>query len=319
LSEPFNVGGKKLLFSSSIGVAINSQNYKQSDEMLRDANTALHRAKSLGKARHQIFDVSMHQHAMQRLGLEGDLRRAIVEGEFELYYQPFISLETEQIVGFEALIRWQRPGHGTVLPQEFISVAEENGLIVPLGSWVLREGCRQIHEWKTRFPAQRLKIGINVASQQISQSDLVGEVTQALQDFDLDAADLELEVTESGIIENPVAAADAMKEIHRLGVRLSIDDFGTGYSSLSQLYRYQFDVLKIDRSFISQLCAEDDNSLLFVRTILRLAKDQGMSVVAEGIETEEQLRKLQELECDIGQGYYFSRPLPRDEATKLLE
>jgi len=319
LGRPYNLGEEQLSFSASIGVVISSEHYENPDAILRDASIAVHRAKSLGKARHQIFDVSMHQQALLRLGLEGDLRRAIEQDEFELYYQPFISLPTDEIVGFEALIRWNRPGHGIVEPQEFIPVAEKNGLIVPMGSWVLRQGCRQICNWLKQFPDQNLSLGINVASLQISQSDLVGEVTELLRKHQLDAQSLELEITESGIVENPIAAADVMQTLNQMGVQLSIDDFGTGYSSLSQLYRFPFDTLKIDRLFISQLCDPDDDSSVFVEAILQLAKNLGMIVIAEGIETGDQLRKLKDMGCDIGQGYFFSKPVSRDDATALLE
>ena len=296
-----------------------SPQYEGPDEILRDADTALHRAKAMGKARHQIFDVSMHQQALLRLGFEGDLRRAVDQEEFELHYQPLICLKTRQIIGFEALIRWRRPGHGLVPPDEFISVAEQTGLIVPIGRWVLREGCRQLHQWQSQFPQQRLRMGINVASLQISQDDLVGQVAQALEDFELEASDLELEITESGIIENPVATAEVLEEIRRRGVRLSIDDFGTGYSSLSQLHRYKFDTLKIDRTFIDKLGEHEDNSELFVKTIVGLAKNLDMDIVAEGIETEEQIRTIEDLDCEIGQGYFFSRPLDPDAATSFLQ
>jgi len=319
IGRQYDVGGKLLAFSASIGVVISSENYNTPDEILRDASIAVHRAKSLGKARHQIFDVSMHQHALLRLGLEGDLRRAIEQDEFELFYQPFISMATEEVIGFEALIRWDRPGVGFVSPQNFIPVAEKNGLIVPIGSWVLRQGCKQLCHWKKQFPDLDLSIAINVASSQFSQGNLVGEVSDLLQEYQLDASSLKLEITESGIVENPIAEADVMQALNLMGIQLSIDDFGTGYSSLSQLYRFPFDILKIDRLFINQLCDRDDNSSVFVEAIILLAKNLGMRVVAEGIETDEQLRTLQHMDCDIGQGFLFSKPLSCDNATLLLE
>ena len=319
LSMPFNLNGQEVSFSGSIGVVMSGPQYEDPGELLRDADTAMYRAKALGKARHQIFDKSMHQHALRRLGFEGDLRRAIEQREFELYYQPVICLKSETVVGFEALIRWRRPNHGVVPPDQFIAMAEETGLIVPMGRWVLREGCRQIQSWRRRFPGQPLRIGINVSSRQLSQSDLVAQVDQTLLEFDLEANGLELEITESGIIENPVAASEALEEVRRRGVRLSIDDFGVGYSSLSQLHRFQFDTLKIDRSFVNKLCDVADNSRLFVHAILGLAENLNMEVVAEGIETMDQLRALQDLDCTFGQGFYFSKPLDRHRATEFLE
>ena len=319
ISSPYSLGDELLTFSASTGVVINSGNYNAPDEIIRDGSIAVHQAKTLGKARHQIFDISMYQQAMLQLGMEGDLRRAIEEDEFVLHYQPFISLETQEIVGFEALIRWDRPGYGIVMPQDFISVAEKNGLIVPIGNWVLRQGCKQLGEWSRQYPEKNLHLGINVASPQISQSDVVGELTKLLHKHQLDAQKIELEITESGIIDNPVAASDVMNALKQLGVQLSIDDFGAGYSSLSQLYRFAFDILKIDRLFISQLCDHYDSSIVFVEAIIQLAKNLGMRVVAEGIENEEQFRKLNEMGCDIGQGYLFSKPMPHDEVVKLLE
>ena len=319
ISSPYSLGDELLAFSASTGVVINSGNYNAPDEIIRDGSIAVHQAKTLGKARHQIFDISMYQQAMLQLGMEGDLRRAIEEDEFVLHYQPFISLETQEIVGFEALIRWDRPGYGIVMPQDFISVAEKNGLIVPIGNWVLRQGCKQLGEWSRQYPEKNLHLGINVASPQISQSDVVGELTKLLHKHQLDAQKIELEITESGIIDNPVAASDVMNALKQLGVQLSIDDFGAGYSSLGQLYRFAFDILKIDRLFISQLCDHYDSSIVFVEAIIQLAKNLGMRVVAEGIENEEQFRKLNEMGCDIGQGYLFSKPMPHDEVVKLLE
>lgn len=319
VSHPFQLNEQQVSLSASIGVVLSSSHQTTPREIIRDASTAVNRAKSLGRARHVIFDASMHRQALQHLGLAVDLRRALDQDEFELYYQPLVSLETTRVLGFEALIRWNRPGHGMVAPDKFIPIAERNGLIEPIGRWVLQQGCMQLRQWTSQYPGQEISLSINVASLQISQTDLVGELIDLLEQYHLDPHNLKLEITESGIIDNPVAAAEVMHELHQLGAGLSIDDFGAGYSSLSQLYRLPFDTLKIDRLFIGQLCDEDDHSALFVEAILLLANNLGMSVVAEGIETDEQMLKLREMGCDIGQGYLFSKPLSCEQATDLLK
>src|SRR6266404_784872 len=250
--------------------------------------------------------------------LETGLRRALAHDEFRVHYQPIISLESWRISGFEALVRWEHPEHGYVSPLKFIPVAEETGLIIKIGEWVLREACQQLKIWQEHFPSDPpLSMSVNLSGKQLSQPDLIDRISQILSETGIEASTLKIEITESAIIENIDAAAMTLRRIKALGIRLSLDDFGTGYSSLSYLHRFPVDTLKIDRSFISGLGARDEDSEI-VRTIVELAHNLHMEVVAEGVETEEQVSYLKALQCEYGQGYYFSRPLDAESAKGLI-
>jgi EAL domain-containing protein (putative c-di-GMP-specific phosphodiesterase class I) len=285
---------------------------------LRDADTAMYRAKLEGKKRHVVFDKAMHDRAMELLQLETDLRRAITRKEFFLNYQPIVCLETGRIASFEALVRWRHPERGLVMPGDFVPVAEETGLIVPLGLWVLNEACRQMREWQRHGLAdESVTVSVNLSGRQFSQADLIDQISSALRESGLRAGNLKLEITESMVMENFDTAIDMLTQLRSLGVGLSIDDFGTGYSSLSYLHRFPIDTLKIDRSFVTQMTDNSENAEI-VRTIVTLARSLDMEVVAEGVETADQLRRLGDLGCDYGQGYLFSRPVGPGLAADLL-
>jgi diguanylate cyclase (GGDEF)-like protein/PAS domain S-box-containing protein len=318
VSRPFNIGGHEVCTTASIGIAPSTIGYDYADDLLRDADTAMYRAKMLGKKRHVMFDKAMHERAMKLLQLEIDLRRAVDRQEFFLQYQPIISLDSGEISGFEALIRWQHPERGFVPPDEFISVAEETGLIIPIGQWVLREACQQMQEWRKMLPDDSpLTMSVNLSGKQFSQSDLTEQIAAILQQVGLPSSCLKLEITESMVMENIDTAIGMLTQLRALGVELSIDDFGTGYSSLSYLHRFPINTLKIDRSFVSRMLDNTENEEI-VRTIVTLARSLEMNVVAEGVETSGQLEQLRELECDFGQGYLFARPLGAADAFQLL-
>ena len=318
LSLPFNIGGHEVFTTVSIGIAPSTLGYDQPENLLRDADTAMYRAKSLGKARHEVFDTAMHDSAMDMLQVETDLRRAIERDEFYVQYQPIVSLETGRLRGFEALVRWRHPVRGTISPVKFIPVAEETGLISIIGQKVLRESCRQLREWQQQYPeAQSLSVSVNLSSKQFTQNDLMSQIREILRETGLKPECLHLEITESAVMENTENAIAMLKELRSLGVKLSIDDFGTGYSSLSYLHRFPFDTLKVDRSFVGRMEEQSDNAEI-VRTILVLAHNLGMDVVAEGVETEEQLAILRGMNCQCGQGYLFSKPADAAIAEKFL-
>ena len=318
LTAPFNLSGKEVFTSASIGIAISNEGYDQAEDLMRDADTAKFRAKFLGKARYVVFDASMRVSVIARLQLETDLRRALERGEFRNYYQPIISLDTGRIVGFEALTRWQHPARGLLQPVEFIPVAEETGLIRELGWWNLSEACRQIIVWNTAFDAdRRLFVSVNLSAKQLLQPKLVAQIRSLLQEMALPPETLKLEITESTVMADPAAAVEMLMQIKALGIRLAIDDFGTGYSSLSYLHRFPLDTLKIDRSFIMAM-TEGGESLAIVRTILPMANNLRLDAIAEGVETAEQVALLKKLRCEFAQGYYFSKPVTAQEAGGLL-
>jgi EAL domain-containing protein (putative c-di-GMP-specific phosphodiesterase class I) len=278
----------------------------------------MYRAKENGKARTEMFDSGMHAKAVSRLQLEHDLRQAVEQKEFCVYYQPIIALETKHLAGFEALVRWNHPRRGVVSPADFVPVAEETGLIVPIGQWVLEEACKKVREWQLASPGHRsLSLSVNLSGRQVAQPDVVDQIQHALQASNLQPHHLKLEITESVVMENAEAAAHTFKQLRALGVQLSIDDFGTGYSSLSYLHRFPLNYLKIDRSFVNRMTSDGDDAI--VRTIATLARNLGMEVIAEGIETEEQYKKLKALGCEFGQGFLFSRPVTVDAAFRLLQ
>ena len=318
LTRPFNLIGHEVYISASIGITIGNANYGDPENVLRDADTAMYRAKEGGKARFELFDSSMHSHAVALLKLENDLRRAIERNEFQVYYQPIICLETDELFGFEALVRWNHPERGLVSPDTFIPVAEETGLIVDIGRQVLYESCRQMREWHMISPGKPLTISVNLSAKQFAQHDLIGQVKQTLEQTGLAAEHLKLEITESVVMKNAEIATAMLVQLCALGVHLSIDDFGTGYSSLSYLHRFPVQTLKIDRSFISRMGQGGENSEI-VRTINTLAQNLGMEVVAEGVETTEQVAQLKSMKCTLGQGYLFSRPLDASAAQAFIE
>jgi diguanylate cyclase (GGDEF)-like protein/PAS domain S-box-containing protein len=285
LAEPFTVGGTDVFISASLGIALSSSGYAQPEEMLRDADIAMYRAKSKGRSRHEVFDVDMHRRAVHLLQLETDLRRAVERNECRLYYQPIVDLESCQLTGFEALLRWQHPRRGLVMPDVFIPLAEETGLITPLGLWSMREACRQMKEWQTRFPHQPpLTMNVNVSARQLSQPDLVERVQEIMADTGIAPASLAVEMTESALMQDARAGATILNRLHDLGLRIHIDDFGTGYSSLSYLQSFPVDTLKVDRSFVSRMTQERGQSEI-VRAVVALAQNLGMGVTAEGVET----------------------------------
>jgi diguanylate cyclase (GGDEF)-like protein len=318
LAMPYNLGGHEVFTSVSIGVARSAPGYQHPEEILRDADTAMYRAKQLGKARYEVFDQTMHARAVDRLETERDLRRAVERREMFLQYQPIVSLETGAVRGFEALVRWRHPERGVMPPTKFIPLAEETGLIIPIGMWVLGEACRQMRRWQELYPADEpLTISVNLSGRQFTQPDLLEQIEAVLRETGLDPRGLKLEITESVVMENLEAATRTLERLRALGVELSVDDFGTGYSSLSYLQRFPVSTLKIDRSFVSRM-TESGGTAEIVRTVMRLAQNLGMGVVAEGVETERQREMLRALECEFGQGFYFSRPMDGDAAEALI-
>jgi diguanylate cyclase (GGDEF)-like protein len=318
LSAPFKFGNYEVFSSASIGIIVSDEINREPEDFLRDADTAMYRAKESGKARCEVFDREMHARNMNLLQLETDLRRAITRGEFEVFYQPIVNLETGLSTEFEALIRWRHPVHGYVAPKEFISVAEESGLIIPIGQWILAEACRQTRVWQRTLPGlENISISVNLSAKQLMHPALRTQVEEVLQTSGLDAKCLKLEVTESTVIERSETALAVLCEMRELGLSLSMDDFGTGYSSLSYLHQFPFGRLKIDRSFVETM-DHDPKSDAIVRTILLLGKNLKMEVVAEGIESSRQLELLRALHCGLGQGFLFSQPLSAANAEKFL-
>jgi len=318
IQAPFFIKSYEIFLTASIGIAFSGTGYSAAEDMLGDANTAMTRAKAHGKARYEMCDPSMHTTAAGRFQLEIDLRRATEREEFCLHYQPIVSLSNFRILGFEALVRWQRPEIGLVMPGEFISAAEDTGLILWIGKWVLREACRQISAWNLQFSNPRpFTMAVNISANQFAQADVVNQVGQALVDCGLAAENLKLELTESVTRPDEGRTTRILRELKALGVRLCIDDFGTGYSSLSYLRRFSLDVLKIDRSFVSEIHNNSESREL-VKTLLSLGSNLGMEVVAEGVETWEQVSLLKSLGCAYAQGYYFSRPLDAAGIGRML-
>ncbi|MGA7925821.1 MAG: EAL domain-containing protein [Candidatus Sulfotelmatobacter sp.] len=316
-TAPHSLNGHEVFTSVSIGIALSSSSPGTAEDLLRDADIAMYRAKALGKARCEVFDVAMHQRAVDRLNLETDLRNALDRDEFRVHYQPIASLETGQITGFEALVRWERPGVGLVGPDTFIKAAEETGLVLAMGKWVLHEACQQTRAWQSQHASHsQLTISVNVSPKQFTKPNLAAEILSVLEQTHLDPSCLNLELTETMAMSDAEKTGSILSDLKALGVRLSIDDFGTGYSSLNYLRRFPVDTLKIDRSFVSNM--DIDNNYKIIATIVMLAHNLGLRVVAEGTETADQLRQLKELQCDFGQGYFFSKPLKSEQAEQLL-
>lgn len=315
LQQPFELGGHKLHTSASIGIAFSEVGYDRAQDVLLDADVAMYYAKAQGKASHQVFRMEMRDRAVAVLPLETSLRTALEHQELQLYYQPIASLQSGAIVGFEALLRWHHPQHGVIALAELIPLAEETGLIIDINRWVMGEACRQLRAWRGQYPT--VTVSINIAAQQVTRTYLFTEVKAILREMDLEPSAVQLEITETALM-NSAEFLQAFKDLRALGVWLAIDDFGTGYSSLSYLQSFPIHTLKIDRSFVSGMI-ESHESAELVRIIITLAQSLGMAVVAEGVETSEQLTRLKALGCDYAQGYFFSRPLPAKAATRLLE
>ncbi len=315
--RPFELGQHALYISASIGVVPSTVGYNEAEEVLRDADIAMYRAKSLGRARTTVFDAPMRERALSLLALESDLRKAAEQGAFEVHYQPIVSAPEGQTTGFEALVRWQHPVHGSVSPAEFIPLAEETGLVIAIDRWVLRSACVQVAAWQRCPNRASLTLNVNLSSQQFLRADLVDYVSAVLDETGLEGRYLRLELTETVMLSSSAAVQDTIARLKALGVQLHIDDFGTGYSSLAYLQHLPTDTLKIDRSFIDRLCAGREGEEL-VRTIVTMAHNLGMKVVAEGVETAEQLGLLVALGCDYMQGYYFSKPLPAAAADTFM-
>jgi diguanylate cyclase (GGDEF)-like protein/PAS domain S-box-containing protein len=316
--HPVVVGAHEIFTSTSIGIALSDLHYQRPEEVLRDADTAMYRAKSNGRARHEVFDAAMHAHAVQTLRLETDLRRALERDEFELAYQPIVATRTGRIVGMEALLRWRHPERGPVAPQQFIRTAEETGVIVPIGKWVLWQACRQLQAWRELRPGgPPLAVSVNLSPRQFSSPGLVETVAEALSATGLPATSLRLEITESILMDHAEASVRLLNRLKELGIQIEVDDFGTGYSSLGYLHRFRIDALKIDRSFISRLELDPENREI-VRTIVTLAQNLNIALVAEGVETPGQREYLAGLGCDAMQGFLFSGALCPAEAEQLL-
>lgn len=318
LQSPFNLNGHEAFVTASIGIALNANHYAQAEELLRNADIAMYRAKILGKARSELFNAEMYAQATQRLQLETDLRRALDRQEFLIHYQPIISLFSEKIIGFEALLRWQHPQQGLIPPAQFIPVAEETGAIVPIGYWVLKEACRQMSYWQNKFPPMAsLTISVNLSSKQFSQPDIIEQIAQIIKETGLEPNCLKLEITESVLMENTQMANSMLTQLRKMNIQLHLDDFGTGYSSLSYLHRFPSSAVKIDRSFVSQIGADGEN-LEIVRAIVSLASSLNIEAIAEGVETVEQLTQLKSLNCQYAQGYYCSKPLDSQSTETLI-
>lgn len=318
LAISFNLLGQEVYTTLSIGIALGPDHAEDVADMLRNAETAMHRAKACGKARYEVFGRDMHGELMSRLKMETDLRRACEREELFVDYQPIVSLQNRTLIGFEALVRWRHPEFGLVPPKDFIPVAEETGLILSIGQSVLRSACRQAREWQETYPSQPpLFVSVNLSVKQFNEPGLLDNIAQLLEESQLPPRCLKLEITESVFSDNIEAAVKLLTQLRNLGVQLSIDDFGTGYSSLSYLQRFPIDTLKIDRSFVMQMMENEEN-LAIVRTIVALAQNLGMDVVAEGVETEDQLRLLRKLECENGQGFLFSTPLGGSQLDQFI-
>jgi diguanylate cyclase (GGDEF)-like protein len=318
LTSPIHLNDQKVFSGASIGIVLGASDYHDGLELLRDADIAMYRAKASGKGRYAVFDQAMYDQTIHLSQLETNLRSALEHQDFVLYYQPIVSLENSKLVGFEALVRWQHPQKGLIAPGEFIAIAEDTGLIIPLGEWVLHRACQQLYAWQSELPAaSSLHISVNLSSKQIKQFDFVDKLSQILADTGLQGSSLKLELTETMLMDQGEKTVELLTQIKQQQVQLSIDDFGTGYSSLSYLHRFPVDTLKIDRSFVSQISAEGKNGEI-VKTIVTLAHSLGMRAIAEGVETSYQVTHLTNLGCEAAQGYFFAKPLNQMDAELLI-
>jgi EAL domain-containing protein (putative c-di-GMP-specific phosphodiesterase class I) len=318
LQEPFEVDGSRVFIGATTGIAVSTTGYEQAEAVLRDATTALNRARASGSCAYEIFDPAMRARAVSRLQAESELRQALELKAFELHYQPIVSLDRRRIAGFEALLRWRHPVRGLVSPAEFIPIAEDTGMILELGRFALLESCRQMAEWELRFgPAAPGVICVNVSSRQLGDVGLVDDIAAILERTGLASSKLKLEITETALIRDVPGAHATVSRAQTLGIAWSLDDFGTGYSSLNYLQQFRVDTIKVDRSFVSRLGSDGPGAEL-VRVIVALAHNLGMDVVAEGVETPEQFAQLQDLGCEFAQGYYFSKPVDAAAAERLI-
>jgi diguanylate cyclase (GGDEF)-like protein/PAS domain S-box-containing protein len=318
MQAPITIGTHQIHTSVCMGITLSTAGYTQAEEVLRDADTALYRAKQAGRARYEVFDPSMHAEAVAILQLELDLRGALERSEFSLHYQPIISLESQAVTGFEALVRWSHPTRGLLMPDQFIPLAEETGIIVPLGFWIIEEACRRLHEWDPpEASATPLRMSINLSARQIVQPDLVERIDEIVATIGVDPARLNLEVTESALMADAEATAAVLRRLKSRGIGIAIDHFGTGYSSLSYLHHFPVDTLKIDPSFVARM-KTDGNLAELVHVITTLARNLGMTAVAEGVETSAQLDDIADIGCDLGQGFLFAQPMPAEQVAEWL-
>ncbi|NCJ07049.1 EAL domain-containing protein [Synechococcales cyanobacterium C] len=319
LAHPLTLQGQTLVVGGSIGIVFNTSGHDTATMLLRDADIAMYRAKNQGKGRYAIFDQVMYDQTLKRLEIESDLRQAVEQSAFFLCYQPIFNIQSGQLYGFEALIRWQHPQKGLVSPADFIPTAEETGLIIPIGKWVLREACRQLRTWQVQFPEiPDLKLSVNLSGKQIQDPTLLTTIDQILAESGLDGSCLRLEITESMLMDSGEDSSHLLLQLRDRSILLSIDDFGTGYSCLSYLRRLPVNTLKVDRSFVDQM-TQDVESYEIVRTVITLAHTLGMTVVAEGVETAAQIEALQDLDCEFAQGYFFAKPLQQQVVEAALE
>jgi diguanylate cyclase (GGDEF)-like protein/PAS domain S-box-containing protein len=317
LREPLRAGDHEVLVRASLGVAVAEPEHRQADELLRNADMAMYLAKANGKGRCERYQPSLHRTLVERFELLGDLRQALERGQFVVHYQPIVALTTEEIIGLEALVRWVHPHRGIIPPSAFIPLAEETGLIIPIGRWVLERACQQTRQWQ-EAAGRGLSISVNLSARQFQDPGLVPDVARTLRHADLDPNSLVLEITESLLMHDTEATIAKLDELKRLGVRLAIDDFGTGYSSLSYLRRFPVDILKVDKSFIDAVADNIEDSAL-AKAIIELGQTLRLQTVAEGVEASEQASQLRTLHCELGQGYYFAHPLDADQVAALLE
>jgi diguanylate cyclase (GGDEF)-like protein len=320
LRAPFSVAGQEVFVTTSIGISLNRSAEEQPGDLLKNADLAMYRAKAKGKDGFEVFEPAMNARVLERLELENDLRRALESpgGELEVYYQPEVSTVSGGIVGFEALVRWEHPERGLLLPSQFVTLAEETGSIASLGRWALREACRQAREWQALHPGDPpLLMSVNLSVRQLRRPGLIDEVAEVLRETGLDPDALVLEITESVAMEDASSMVGTMRELKALGIGLAIDDFGTGYTSLSYLKRFPVDYLKIDRTFTEEL-GEGTEGNVIIEAIIRIAHALGLKVLAEGVEGAGQLARLRELGCDLVQGHHFSEPMPAEVASELL-
>ncbi len=318
LRRPIQLNGREVTTSASVGITLSSDGYRRPKDMLRDADTAMYRAKSLGRSRYALFDEEMHHHAEELLRLESDLREAVRADQFEIHYQPVVTVRTGEVEGLEALLRWRHPQRGLLMPENFLDVAEESGEIVQIGWRVLREACRQMASWHQQLPfTELLAISVNISDRQLISIDFVDRVESALEKTGIHPNKLRLEIHERLLFEDPDVTLGKLAQLSEVGVQLHFDDFGTSVSSLKRLLRLPSSTIKVDRHYIAALTNSDED-LEIVRTLVGVAQNLGMQVIAEGVETKEQLEAVRDLGCECAQGFYFSRPLPAAEARELL-
>lgn len=317
IRQPMNIQDHEIQVSASVGVVLQTGRYTSPNDLLRDADISMYRSKELGKNQFKVFSKSMYEHVVRTVQLENDLRQALAEDEFELYFQPIFDMAENRLSGFEGLLRWNHPERGTLAPGAFIHVAEEAGLITDLGTWVLNRGCRTLAQWHERFDGIEVSLSLNLSPRDLLQPSLIPMLAELLHETGLDARHIKLEITETAVMENPEIATARLERLQKMGFQVAMDDFGTGYSSLSYLQRLPIDILKIDRSFV-QTMLENPNNLEIIKAIIGLGKILELRIVAEGVETPEQLTTLQALGCDLAQGYLLGKPMPREQAEALL-